>query len=196
MRIRTKQAAIVAAGRRLFMQQGFGGASMDAIAAEAGVSKATLYAYFRSKEELFSHVVASERTTPAAALGAAPAMPLPQRLNRIEVELAALILSDATAAMYRIIMSEGGSFPELGTRFYEAGPARLLADLATCLADAMHRGELMQAPPQAAATQFIGLILGDLQMRLLLHVGPPPTARHRAKTARAGTAAFLRAYRP
>src|SRR5438067_10651894 len=53
-----KAAAVLRAARRAFLASGFGAVSMDAIAREAGVSKATVYAHFGSKEELFGAVVA------------------------------------------------------------------------------------------------------------------------------------------
>ena len=178
------------------MESGFGGASMDAIAAAGGVSKATVYAYFKSKEELFSQVVAQQGDAHALTLGSPRAMPTAILLDRIARDLAALILSADTAAMYRIVMSEAGNVPDLGRRFYEAGPTTLLAALADCLSAAMARGDLAPAPTHVAAAQFIGLILGDLQLRLLLHVGAPPGARLRNAVARQGVAAFLRAYAP
>src|SRR5258708_27284673 len=55
-----KAESILAAAQRTFLASGFGAVSMDAIAREAGASKATLYAYFASKEELFGAVVARE----------------------------------------------------------------------------------------------------------------------------------------
>jgi TetR/AcrR family transcriptional repressor of mexJK operon len=55
-----KAESILAAARRMFLASGFGAVSMDAIAREAGASKATLYAYFASKEELFGAVVSHE----------------------------------------------------------------------------------------------------------------------------------------
>src|SRR5579863_431095 len=55
-----KAESILAAAQRVFVVSGFGAASMDAIAREAGASKATVYAYFASKEELFGAVVARE----------------------------------------------------------------------------------------------------------------------------------------
>ena len=55
-----KAESILAAAQRAFLANGFGAVSMDAIAREAGASKATVYAYFSSKEELFGAVVTRE----------------------------------------------------------------------------------------------------------------------------------------
>src|ERR1700761_5027344 len=58
-KIPAKKQAVITAALRLFLEQGFGATSMDAIAREAGVSKATLYAHVKNKEELFAHIVTS-----------------------------------------------------------------------------------------------------------------------------------------
>ena len=52
--------SILAAAKRAFLAAGFGAVSMDTIAREAGVSKATVYAHFGSKEELFGAVIERE----------------------------------------------------------------------------------------------------------------------------------------
>ena len=194
-RASTKRAQILGAARLLFTGQGFAGTSMDSVAAGANVSKATLYAYFASKEELFGQVVDSDRaryvqTLETDSAGADIAI----TLDRLAIELARLILSPETVAFYRVIMSESGQFEDLGTQFYHAGPALLLGRVAACLEAAMARGDLRAAPPRAAAGQFIGLILGELQLRALLKVGPVASARTRSNVARRGVAVFLAAY--
>jgi len=194
-RARTKQSQIVGAAQRLFMDQGFGGTSMDAIAEAAAVSKATLYAYFASKEDLFTHVVALAGETQVKALES-PQDDVRESLRQSAREIAHLILSADNVAMHRIIMSEGRNFPDLGARFYTAGPAVLIDRLAALLAAAMQSGVLRQAPPRVAAVQFIGMILGDLQLRVLLHVGKPPGRRAREEAAEQGVDAFLRGYLP
>src|SRR5947209_12657327 len=54
----SKAESILAAAKRAFLAAGFGAVSMDQIAREAGVSKATVYAHFAGKEKLFGAVVA------------------------------------------------------------------------------------------------------------------------------------------
>src|SRR4051794_1559687 len=58
-RTNPKARQIIGAAGRVFMEQGYGATSMDAVAREAGVSKATLYAHFSSKERLFAEMIAS-----------------------------------------------------------------------------------------------------------------------------------------
>src|ERR1700737_1651174 len=56
----SKAESILAAAKRSFLAAGFGAVSMDAIAREAGVSKATVYAHFAGKEELFGAMIGRE----------------------------------------------------------------------------------------------------------------------------------------
>ena len=55
-----KAESVLAAAKRAFLAAGFGAVSMDTIAREAGVSKATVYAHFGSKEDLFGAVIERE----------------------------------------------------------------------------------------------------------------------------------------
>ena len=56
-RFERKRASILAAARVVFTREGYAGASMDVVAAEAGASKRTVYQYFADKEELFAATV-------------------------------------------------------------------------------------------------------------------------------------------
>ncbi len=59
MRVKTEERrqAIIEKAREVFQEEGFDRASMSEIAARVGGSKATLYSYFKSKEELFVAVM-------------------------------------------------------------------------------------------------------------------------------------------
>src|SRR5438034_3407386 len=111
----SKAESILAAAKRSFLAAGFGAVSMDAIAREAGVSKATVYAHFAGKEELFGAVVGREcegylaRFSPGeldpSDVGASLCV-----LGRRFLEL---ILSPDGIALYRIILAEVTRFPML-----------------------------------------------------------------------------------
>src|ERR1700753_3833872 len=67
-----KTEKIVEAASQLFLEQGYGAVSMDQIARDAGVSKATVYAHFESKENLFAAIIQDGCT--AYAEGIVPAV--------------------------------------------------------------------------------------------------------------------------
>jgi len=188
-----KIARILAAARALFTQSGYEVTSMDAVAATACVSKATVYAHFGSKSELFAAVIRGEGDARLVALSAGLHDSLETVLRRFGREAFELILDPATTALFRVIAAEQSRFPELGKLFYQSGPARIQAELAAYLASAMERGEIRRARPDVAAIQFLALIIGDLQVRELLGSGgnaPEP----RQHTLEAGVDCFLRAY--
>lgn len=185
-----RTARIVAAARALFMQHGYGGTTMEAVAREANVGKATLYAHFADKGDLFAATVAEEGEANAGLLMPRETADLPAALRVIGARLLELLLSPSTVAAHRMVAAEATRFPELGAIFFRSGPERLLQRLATFLAAAMARGQLRQADPRIAASQFIELIRGELGLRVML--GMPEAGREAALEA--GLDTFLRAY--
>lgn len=185
---------ILDAARELFLRNGFGSTSMDAVARTAGVSKATVYAHYDSKDALFAATVAREGARQTLDLGAHFADDnVDDVLRKFGREVAELLLSEPVVAMRRIVASEAGRDPEVGRLFYASGPANLIASLATYLGQAMDRGHLRRESPRLAATQFIQIIVGDLQLRALIGQPEPDRTVHDAVVA-SGVDVFLRGY--
>jgi AcrR family transcriptional regulator len=190
-----KKLAVLKAALRLFLEQGFSATSMDAIAREAGVSKATLYAHVKSKEELFAAITA---TCAEQLLAAQTAFEHEEdvraallRFGRAHV---ALLLSPEGAAMYRIVIAEAPRFPELGRAFYENGPAIRLRALTDYLHRADAAGALKVDDAARAAGEFIGMLGGTIHLRAMLgHAGEIATTEQEALVEHA-VDAFLRAY--
>ena len=195
--IPAKKLAVLKAALRLFLEQGFGATSMDAIAREAGVSKATLYAHVKSKEELFSLITASCAQQLVATQSAFEhASDIRTALLGFARAHVALLLSPEGAAMYRIVIAEAPRFPELGRAFYENGPAVRLAALARYLQEADAQGMLKIDNAQLAANEFVAMIGGILHLRAMLgHAGEVTAAEQEAVVEHA-VDTFLRAYRP
>jgi AcrR family transcriptional regulator len=197
-RASTKLNLILAAASRLFRLHGYGATSMDAVAKEADVSKATLYVYFSGKRELFGAVITEEgdRNSRALIAGTAGQEEMRAKLLRFGRAILALLLAPETVGAYRMVVAEAQRFPETGRVFYDSGPARLLARLEEFFADAMAAGKLRSAHPRHAAEQFIGLVRGDLQLRALLALDEKQTEMQRDEVIRSGVDTFYRAYRP
>lgn len=195
--IPAKKLAVLKAALRLFLEQGFGATSMDAIAREAGVSKATLYAHVKSKEELFAAITATcaqQLVATHAAFEHAP--DIRTALLRFARDHVALLSSPEGAAMYRIVIAEAPRFPELGRAFYENGPAIRLSALARFLQQADAQGLLKVDDTQLAAGEFVALVGGMLHLRAMLgHAGEITAAEQEAAVEHA-VDTFLRAYRP
>jgi TetR/AcrR family transcriptional repressor of mexJK operon len=196
--IPAKKQAVITAALRLFLEQGFGATSMDAIAREAGVSKATLYAHVKNKEELFAHIVTS-----CAAQLVALHPGFENQAGDVRAELLAfardhlaLLLSPEGTAMHRIVIAEAPRDPELGRVFFENGPAVRLAGLVDYLQDAEGRGLLKIDDAKLAADEFMAMIGGMLHLRAMLGLADDISMAERESVVDHAVDAFLRAYRP
>jgi TetR/AcrR family transcriptional regulator, mexJK operon transcriptional repressor len=176
------------------MEQGFGPASMDEVARLAGVSKATIYSHFDSKQALFGAIITGRCTAmipiiEAAALGdQAPA----EALRAIGRQFLDLLMSKGPLALYRVVLSEAGRFPELGRIFYESGPNRVAAALADYLARQHDLGVLETPHPRVSAEQFFGMVLGQIHVRLLLGISDAaPGPAERAQIVELAVRTFL-----
>jgi len=194
---RKKSAVLLAAGK-LFRENGYGNTSMDAVAREADVSKATLYAYFSDKRELFAAVIATEDEVNSRPLSSLEPEQKDIRagLTHYARTILGMLLTPESVATYRMVMAEAARSPELGRAYYENGAAHLLDRLETVFSAAMTRGQLRRARPRRAAEQFVGLIRGDLQLRALLGMDGSIGEVQLRAVIRDGVDSFCRAYCP
>jgi TetR/AcrR family transcriptional regulator, mexJK operon transcriptional repressor len=193
---RGKAAAILAAAERAFLDGGFGAVSMDAIARGAGVSKATVYAHFAGKEELFGAVVAglSRRRYGGFSVEALDPYDIARALTTIALRFLDLVLLPEAIALNRIIIGEVSRFPALGQVFWEAGPAQTRIDLEAFLRRAAGAGSLVVPDPRLAAEQFLALARGEIHQRSLLRLEGPVDAATLRAAAAACVQTFLRAF--
>src|SRR5437763_11532280 len=183
-----KAEAVLAAAERAFLAGGFGAVTMDAIAREAGVSKATVYAHFTSKEALFGAVIAhlSERRYGGFSAEALDPAAIEASLTTIAARFLDLVLSPEVIALNRIIIGEVTRFPVLGEVFWAAGPERTREQIAVFLRRAAAAGSLRLPDPRLATEQFITLARGEIHLRSLLRLeNPGDPAAHVAAAASA-----------
>ena len=154
---------------KVFMQEGYEGASVDDIARSAGVSKATLYSYFPDKRLLFLEVAKGEcrRQADAAFEMIDFDGPVAEVLTQAAGKMVKFFLSDFGQQMYRTCVSECYRFPELGCEFFQSGPGLVQDRLAAYFADATARGALRVEDPMLAAAQLHELCKADLHVRLM-----------------------------
>lgn len=160
---------VLEGARVIFLRDGFEGASVDDIAREAGVSKATLYSYFPDKRLLFMEVAKAEcrrQATEAQALIDDTA-PVEQVLRMAAERIMAFILSDFGQKVFRICVAESDRFPELGHEFYHSGPQVTRDAVSSYLRKAVARGALAIDDIELAADQFLQLCKVDLHERLI-----------------------------
>lgn len=189
-----KHVQVTEAARRLFMQHGFSGTSTDAIAREAGVSKATLYSYYVSKEVLFGQLVSEE----CQAIQADLVVPdlrdgFVSGLRRFAHVYVGLFSRKREKSMCRIMANESTRFPDLCWQFYEIGPLATTRRLAQFLLDAREVGLIEMEDAMVAASQFLSLIRGDLPLLAMLSLEIAPSSEMEAGIE-AGLRTFMRAY--
>lgn len=181
------------AAKAVFLRAGYG-ASMDLVAAEAGVSKQTVYNHFASKDALFRATMAALRDEFLNVLGEQDVSGKEPRetLTRLAEHVVTLLLRPSMLGLHRMLVAEAPRFPDLARQVYAAGPGEGGRRLAAYLAAQDRRGALRVPEPDLAAQQFLGALTGNLQLRALLDVPVPQaeverSVRHLVET-------FLRAH--
>jgi TetR/AcrR family transcriptional regulator, mexJK operon transcriptional repressor len=171
-----KAGRILAAAHTLFLQQGYGDTSMDAIARRAAVSKATLYSHFDSKAALFAALIVTECRHLSDAIGRRELDEPDIRSTLLAVahDFNNLLCAGDGLTMFRIVVAEAPRFPELGRIFYESGPTVMIDRVAAILRRAADRGLLEVLDPRIAAIQFISLVRGELHLRCMLDLSTNP----------------------
>jgi TetR/AcrR family transcriptional repressor of mexJK operon len=171
-----KRAQIIQAGKVVFLDGGFGAASMDVIAASAGVSKMTIYRHFRSKELLFAGVIdALCRKIVDEDLESMLVLPPKQALERFGRKVVAIIFARETIELHRIVVAESRRFPRLGRLFYRSGPEACIDMLELYLKRHRNVGRFAQDSPRRLAEEFLDLIRGYPHLRVLLGVDKRPS---------------------
>jgi AcrR family transcriptional regulator len=194
----TRRQAILDAAAEVFQETGFERTTMAAICERLGYSKATLYNYFASKEELFSAVVfeatEAEFQSTLEALDAS-FTDITLALEKFGRGLLTLLYSPQVQAVRRLIVSESGR-SELGQKCYELGPVRNEAATALFLQQAMDAGHLRQADARIAALHLRGLLEAEWLDRFLFQTLEPVADAQIDATVQRAVAAFLAAYGP
>lgn len=170
---------------------------MDTIAAQAGVSKLTVYSHFGDKETLFSEAVQSKciEMLPDALFVADADGPLRDQLIGIGLAFFELITSDAAISIQRMMMA-----PETDERlralFWKAGPERTCEALADFLRARAERGELDIPDCALAGEQFLTLVKGEVHMHMMCGMPLSPVECDPLAHVTASIDFFLRAYAP
>jgi TetR/AcrR family transcriptional regulator, mexJK operon transcriptional repressor len=196
-----KRAAILEAAKGLFIRNAFAGTSMDAVAAEAGVSKLTVYSHFGDKDNLFREVIRAriQDLLPEETYRFDPAVDIGETLLRVALTHARLDCNAETVGTFRAIVSDcRQGNPRYGKLMWEEGATRTHALMERLLQQAVDAGQLDIDDVPRACVQFLTLIKGNLMMRQMFGCTgcPESYAAEIESTARAGVTMFLRAYLP
>jgi len=193
-----KAQAILQAGARVFLRSGYGPASMDAIAAEANVSKQTVYSHFGAKDALFEAIIegkCSDLIRPVFE-SLDPGQDPVTALKDIAKHFISVVLDSSSTALFRVIVAESGRFPELAEAFYRAGPQTAVKNLAVYLKELDREGVLSISDATGSAQQFFALLRGDLYMRRLLDLAPELTDKEVNAVVDKAVSAFMIIHAP
>ncbi len=171
-----KRAAILETAARHFFVHGYSGTAIEQIAADAGVSKVTIYNQFGDKRALFSasvececHKIRGQFPVANVAKG-----DLAERLRVIGEDFLAFVLRPEMLQFERRIAAETEEDHTIGLAFLEAGPWRVKQAFADVLEREIAAGELAIADPHLASEQFFSLVKGmaDLERRFGVEITP------------------------
>ena len=191
--IRPKSRAILEAATRIFLMRGYMGTSMDAIAEAAPVSKATLYSHFRNKQDLFAAVIAGKCETLLCTLSRVQTatIDVEASLRLIATSFADLIYSEESLSLYRIIVAEHQTFPELSALVHRSGGQSVLGRLTEFFME-LHEKKMLKIPDaETSAKLFIGMLRGDDHTRCLLGLRPPLSEAEKEKLVAAAVSLFV-----
>lgn len=188
-------AALLEVARGVFLEFGYGGASMDEVAKRAKISKSSLYREHPSKRALYAAVVHAW-----AQAGRDAMRPSLEKLRgsgdlrRGLIELAetmrAGILSPPVLEMRRLVTAEAQSQPEVARVYLEESWNTNIRNLGETLEEFANRGALRLDDPDAAAEQFTWLVIGaSLNARLLGTAAESPSVEGAVDLFLAGYAA-------
>jgi len=194
-----KRMSIIDAAASVFCREGFAGANIDLIAAEAGVSRQTIYNHHRDKEKLFMAVVRDLTERCNAGIFATFAS-FPDQPKDLEVDLIGFavrmnqncICNRDGRFLRKLIQTEGERYPELFAEWREQGPGRTWSALAARFARLAFSGHLSIGDPDVAARQFFALVNAELQITFML--GGVPTEEEVLRSATNGVRTFLGAF--
>lgn len=193
LRQEAKSQRILDAALTVFAQEGYSGASMDAIALAAEVSKPTLYMYFGSKQQLFETIMMARRDEMLEPLEQM-SKGLVQDLLNFSWSYAETVMKPEFLSLARLIIAEAQRFPSIGRAYQQAGPNRVLRGMMAYLTQQKKAGHLTFLDAELAAQDLWALILSAPRNHALHMPDDIPGRAAIARSINNGLAVYLRAY--
>lgn len=186
-----RPADIAAAALAVFAEKGFAGARTEEIAARAGISKGTLYLYYRGKAELFRAVVREVVIPNVDAMRAvflAADLPFAVMLRQLMPRFAAIVTEVPVGAVAKMVIGESRNFPELAKVWHDEVIGEALGLIAALIERGQAKGEVRPGDPRTHAFSIMGpMLIGVLWRETFTPVGGaaidlPAIARQHVET--------------
>jgi AcrR family transcriptional regulator len=180
-----------------FQANGYANTGVDKIAERAGVSTRTIY-QLGNKAELFSMVVGDRAGGFILTLDEAhlEALEPIEALSRILASYGKLTLAAETVAITRLVIAEGGRFPEIGEAFYRQAVMKINTVIERWLVQQVEQGRLKLNDPALAAGMLRGMMLMEPQRLLFIGKAELPSLAEIEARARACAALFINGCKP
>ena len=186
---------ICAAALAVFAEKGFAAAKLDEIARRAGVSKGTLYLYFKDKEQLFRAVVRDTIAPNVETVRTSliqTGMPFAELVRLFVTNFVELKERVPIGAVAKMVISESGNFPKLAKVWHDEVVSRGLGTITALIEMAQARGAVRPGDARLHAFTLMGpLMMGIIYRETLEPAGGEPLdlaalARQHAETVLAG----------
>lgn len=190
---RPRVEIVIETARAEFLKNGFQETSIDSIAASAGVSKATIYRHFKSKQEILEAVIHdSVEHAPIRLVGEEIALlPPEQALAKFARSLLRSVANDDSIALFRLVISESHRSPHLGSYFFSEVTSIAVIPLSQYLEAQSKSGALRIKDPLLTAFQFIGTIKEPLFWPLLMGVTASELKYSQPRVIKQAVAGFI-----
>jgi AcrR family transcriptional regulator len=189
-----REKRILDAALKVFAEMGYSGTTMDAVAAEAGLTKPTLYSYFPSKESLFQAMMLGKRDRMLDVFEHPSPEGMVQDLYTFAWDYADTVMRPDLLSLARLIIGEVQRFPEIGRAYQASGPDHLLRGIMRYLSARRDEGRLEFEDAELAAQDLWGLILSAPRTQALYMPDSPPDRATLARYIDNGLRVFLKAY--
>ena len=192
---KAKEQEVLDVATEYFLQHGYRGASINAMARSSGISKESIYRYFSSKQQLFEAVIGRELIEYRRSLHRLDAtlrsMELRATLTTVAETILGIIATDRTQALRRLIFEEATRSPEVGRHYYKIGPEQAYSVLENVLETHPHQSDF-DIP--SLARHFTGLLSWRMTLERQCAVRAEPTAEEIAEIAVTLVDDFMKAF--
>ena len=173
--VAARRVTLLEASLDAFLLSGFAGTSLDDIARAAHVAKRTIYEQFGDKEDLFAACIdQASRWLVGTFPPSKPAVnDLRKDLVTIGCAVLAFVLHWRSLSIYRLVVGESARQPNLARLFYQHGPARVIAGVASLLRQRLGPASTSRAASERYARDFVGLVVLEVQQRTVLGLAQP-----------------------
>ena len=191
-----KSQAAIKAATKLFLRNGYSATSMDMIAAEAGITKQTVYSHFSSKDALFTQMIVAlcEQKPTTRKKVSQKNTSFEKSLFELGMAILDLITESKVLATTRLVISEAVRHPKLAQFYYDSGTQRLVQMIASFLDQQNDAGITNIENTASAASYFLSILKGQYYLRMILRVKPIPSEQAKEMHVRETVALFLHIY--